>query len=259
MLEPDGLDRDLEQLVQPLDARAGRGRREQLLLRVDAEVDARRELELELRRVDVRQVDIALGDVGELCEELGRADQVQVVRRLVEIDHRLDDAGRERPAFRQLEQTEALAALDDDVHRPVVERLEHPLHRRARADLVHGAVAGGEHEAEVAAGRHALLDQLEVARLEDVQRNPLGRDEHERQGKETELRHACSLRSPAGTGLARPGPGDCPWDPAAVAGADVSCARNRGRSLGSARWQHAPTAAARAVPATPSSAPAFAP
>ena len=39
----------------------------------------------------------------------------------------------------------------------------------------------------------ALVDQLAVARLEDVKRDPLGRDEHDRQREETELRHACSV------------------------------------------------------------------
>ena len=73
LLEPDGLDRDLEQLVSRSMRARGRRRREQLLLRIDAEVDARRELEVELRRVEVGQVDVALGDVGELREQLERA------------------------------------------------------------------------------------------------------------------------------------------------------------------------------------------
>ena len=45
--------------------------------------------------------------------------------------------------------------------------------------------------------RHSC-DQLLVARLEDVERDPLGRDEHDRQREEAELGHAGRVRASAG-------------------------------------------------------------
>jgi len=88
---------------------------------------------------------------------------------------------------------EALAALDDDVHPPVVEDLEHAGDARAGADLVDAAL-GLEHDAELAVLSDALVDELPVARLEDVQRNSLSRKEDETEREESELRHANSLR-----------------------------------------------------------------
>ena len=99
----------------------------------------------------------------------------------------------ERPP-RQLEEPEALAALDDDVHRSVVERLDDRSDARTRPDLVHRAVAGGEHEPELAVRLEALADQLAVARLEDVERDPLGGDEDDRQREKAELGHTCRVR-----------------------------------------------------------------
>ena len=97
-------------------------------------------------------------------------------------------------ARRQLEQAEPLAALDDDVHacrrraprarlrRERVSRPRAPRRRRSRGRA-----------RTPSSGLDALVDQLPVARLEDVQRDPLGRNEHDRQREETELGHACSL------------------------------------------------------------------
>ena len=115
--------------------------------------------------------------------------------RLVLVDDRLDQSGRERAPAGQLEQPEALAALDDDVHAAVVQLVEDLRHPRPRADLVHGTVARREHESELDALLEALADQLAVAVFEDVERNPLRRDEDERQRKESQrFRHGCSLR-----------------------------------------------------------------
>ncbi len=118
--------------------------------------------------------------------------------------HLLDDACLERASARQLEQAEALAALDDDVHAPVLELFENARDTRARPDLVNGAVARREHEPELDVTVEALLHQLVVARLEDVQWDPLGRDEDEREREETELGHAGRVR--ARTVLAQPEP-----------------------------------------------------
>ena len=93
---------------------------------------------------------------------------------------RFDDTGLEGPALRQLEQTKPLAPLDDDVQATILELFEDAADPGACPDLVDGAVAGREREAELLPRLHALADQLAVARLEDVQRDPLRGDEHDR-------------------------------------------------------------------------------
>jgi len=145
-----------------------RNHREHLLLRVDPEVDAGGKLEVELRHVRLREVHVALRGLGELGEHLERALEVRVCGRVVIVDHRFDEPGRECAARRELEQAEALAPFDDDVHPPIVEHFEHLEHRCARADLVHGTVAGREDEAKVRVVLDAFLDQLAVAGLEDM-------------------------------------------------------------------------------------------
>ena len=193
-LEPHRFERGLEQHCESLHAQPRRGHCEHFLLRIDAEVDPRRQLEVELRDVGLRKVDLALRGLGELAKHLERPVDVGLRRRIVVVDHRLHEPGRERPAGGQLEQAKALASFDDDVHPSVVEHLQHLEHRRPRPDLMDRTVAGGEHEAEVGLVLDALLDQLAVARLEDVQRNPLRGNEHDRQREEAKLRHASSLR-----------------------------------------------------------------
>ena len=80
-------------------------------------------------------------------------------------------------------------ALDDHVHAPVVENLQHLDDRGAGADLASARFVL-EHEPELAAAAQALADQLLVAGLEDVERHPLRGHEHELERKETDLRHA---------------------------------------------------------------------
>ena len=135
------------------------------------------------------------------------------------------------------------------------------LHRGARADLVHGAVAGGEHEPEVAAGRRgtprsargsaARRCAAESARSGRA-RAAAGRDRAPAMPAAYGVRpgrraHPASV--PHGLSLGR-------W--LRQAGSTCAAARKRGRSLGSARWQRAPTAAARReYRRRASSAPAF--
>ena len=76
----------------------------------------------------------------------------------------------------------------------VVERLDDRRDARARPDLVHRPVAGREHEPELAVRLEALADQLAVARLEDVERDPLGGDEDDGQREEAELGHSCRVQ-----------------------------------------------------------------
>ena len=64
----------------------GRGRGEDLLLRLDAEVDAGGELPHEIGRVGVGNVDVALGGRRQLAEDLERPLDVVLVERLVVVD-----------------------------------------------------------------------------------------------------------------------------------------------------------------------------
>ena len=95
-------------------------------------------------------------------------------------------AGLERSAARQLDEPEALAALDDDVQPSVVEPVEYLGDRRPRADLAQPVLVGVD-QSELALVREALADQLLVAVLEDVERDLLGRQEHDPEREESEL------------------------------------------------------------------------
>ena len=79
-------------------------------------------------------------------------------------------------------------SFDDDVHPAVVEHLQHLHDGRAGTDLA-PSLAVLEHEPELVALGEALADQLLVAGLEDMERHALGRQEHERQWKQADLRH----------------------------------------------------------------------
>ena len=76
---------------------------------------------------------------------------------------------------------EAIAALDEDVHPPVVEDVRDLLHLGERADVAAAGVVL-EHEAERLGVGDALADQLLVPRLEDVERHALRRREHQASG-----------------------------------------------------------------------------
>ena len=100
----------------------------------------------------------------------------------------LDAAGVERAAARQLEQPEALAALDDHVHPAVVELLEQVGDTRTRPDVAQPGLVRID-EPELMPVLEAPADQLLVARLEDVQRHPLGRKQDDAEWEEPDLRH----------------------------------------------------------------------
>ena len=91
----------------------------------------------EIGRVGVGNVDVALGRVGQLAEDLERPLDVVRRRGLVVVDDRLDERRLNERPRRELEEPEAVAALDDDVHAAVVEHLEHagdaPRASRSRA------------------------------------------------------------------------------------------------------------------------------
>jgi hypothetical protein len=96
--------------------------------------------------------------------------------------------GREHAALRQLHESEAFPALDDDVQAAVLELLHHLDHARACAHLADPVVVR-QHEPELLVSVQAFPDQLPVARLEDVQGSLLSGEQHEVQREETELAH----------------------------------------------------------------------
>ena len=131
-------------------------------------------------------------------EQRERSLAVGPGRVLVLVVDRLDLAGQELAPGRQLAQAEAVVALDDDVHPPVVEHLQHLDDRRAGPDLA-PALLVFEHEPELVAASQALSDQLLVARLEDVERHALRRQENELEREESDLGHGTTKPSrPAG-------------------------------------------------------------
>ena len=98
----------------------------------------------------------------------------------------------------QLDQAEAVDALDNDVQPPVVEVLQHLHDGGARPDLPQ-TVLVGEDEAELVARLQALADQLAIPGLEDVERALLSRKEHQFEREETDLVHAQRVDAVAGT------------------------------------------------------------
>src|SRR5262245_60640972 len=193
-VDHERLERALEQLGEPRDAFAWRGQLEQLLLARVAELDAGRDLELEQRRAGVGRLARRAHRLLEALEGLVRAVEIGRVRRVVLVDDLLDGAGVERALVVDLEQTEAIAALDNDVHAPVRQHLQHLDDRGSRPDVVHVAARLGEDDAELLLTLETLADELLVARLEDVQRHPLGRHQHELEREEPDHGHASRLR-----------------------------------------------------------------
>src|SRR5436190_21928367 len=70
-----------------------RRRRQELLLRLDAEVDAGGKLEVEQRRLAARDVDVGPGRLGKLAEEGERPFRVVTLRRIVLVEDVLDGGG----------------------------------------------------------------------------------------------------------------------------------------------------------------------
>ena len=94
----------------------------------------------------------------------------------------------ERPSVSYAE-PESPAPLDEHIHPPVVEDVDHLDHPGQRPDLGE-PVAGLENQPELAAAVEALGDQLLVAVLEDMKRNTLAREQDELERKETDFGHA---------------------------------------------------------------------
>jgi histidinol-phosphate aminotransferase len=169
---------------------------EQLLLDLGPEVDARCDRVREAR-LDFELVHVRLGGVhepavgGEAVFALLVGGLVVLVGDLVHL------ARHEGPTLRELDELEPLAALHDDVQATVVEAFEDGDDRSARPDLAHPGLVG-EHETEVGVLVDALSDQLLVAGLEDMERHPLARQEHELEREQADLVHARSVGGRAG-------------------------------------------------------------
>ncbi len=98
----------------------------------------------------------------------------------------------EAPPVRQLDEPEPRSALDDDVEPAVVHPLDDLDHGRGRADLADTVVVGVD-ETELAVEFEAFADQLAVARLEDVERDLLGREQHDAEREQADLVHGRSV------------------------------------------------------------------
>ena len=101
----------------------------------------------------------------------------------------------------QLEEPEAIAALDDDVEAAVREPVGHLDHGRECPDATEPVVVR-EHEPERLVGVEALRDQLAIARLEDVERHLLGREQDEAEREEPDLLHGAKPTPRASSWLA---------------------------------------------------------
>jgi len=187
-----GRDRVLEQLAHEINAFALRHLPQELELVVRRKLDTTGKSEGQLRCIRPWNVHIAPGELPETIEETqgpfdrGRRGGIFVVL------YRRDLSGVEAPASRKLEQPEASAALDEYVHPPIRHSSEHLGNPCACADVANSLVVG-EDEPELVTRVEALADELLVSLLEDVQRDALCREQHERQRKQAELGHAPRL------------------------------------------------------------------
>ncbi len=96
-------------------------------------------------------------------------------------------------AVGDLAEPEPLTPLDEDVHAAVFEAREN-LGDACSCPHVADSVVVGVHEPELALVLDALADQLLVALLEDVQREPLGRQKDETEREQSELVHPARVR-----------------------------------------------------------------
>ena len=142
-----------------------------------------------------RRLDLGARQLDESPEERKRLLDVLGPRRIVPIDDGLHRPRLEAAALGQLDQLEALASLDDDVEPPVLEPVGDLDDGRECPDLADALVVGVD-EPERRLLVHALGDQLAVARLEDVQRDLLGREQDEPERKEADLVHPSSVKPP---------------------------------------------------------------
>ena len=183
----------LEDLTHPIEPDPLGSFLEQLLLEWRGKVEACRELERELRRPGIRDVDIAPRQLDETSEEHERPLRHSRCRRIREIVVRLDQRRPEAPTLGGLDNPEAIATLDDDIEPPVREAVQHLGDGGARPYALRLALVA-EKEAELLRLLEAFADQLAVSRLEDVERDPLRRQEDNPQREHADLVHGGRLR-----------------------------------------------------------------
>ena len=102
------------------------------------------------------------------------------------VGEQLHRPGGELVLLVALEQPERVRALDEDVHASVVHPLEHLGHAGGAADLLQAVVRQPD-DAELALVLEAERDHRLVTLLEDVKRDDLGRQQHDRQREEREV------------------------------------------------------------------------
>ena len=164
---------------------------EQLLLRLGAEVDAGTISNDSEPERAVRRVDLGARGLGEPAEEREHAlDVAPPAARRPRPSTGSTSAVRNVAALGQLAQRGTARALDDDVHPPVVEGAGATSTTAARVPTSRRPCSSSSRTPNSRAVGDALADQLLVARLEDVQRHALGRQQDEPQREQTDLRHA---------------------------------------------------------------------
>ena len=125
--------------------------------------------------------------------------------RVVDVLDRRDEAGAEGPAVGQLDEPESVAALDDDVEPAVLEAREHLDDACPRPEVAKPVVVGVD-QTELSVLLEALVDELLVPLLEDVERELLGREQDDAERKQSELvHHSSAERDPASRGLSLAG------------------------------------------------------
>ena len=170
------------------DALAFRLKLEQPLFHLGAEIDARSDLERNGIGVEVDVLELGLGRLDDALVRDETLLELLLGGALTVVVDVGDLRCLEGPAFGQLDEPEALTALDDHVEAAVVEGLEHLDDTGASPDLANPLVVSKD-EAELLVVLDAFADQFAILGLEDVQGRLLSRQEHEVEGKEPELAH----------------------------------------------------------------------
>ena len=185
----------VEERLELREALLFRAELDERLLHVVPEVDSARDLEGEPAGPRLQVVDLDARRVDHALESLHSPRDLIVLRIAAGlVRQRVDEGRREGASLGELVDPETLAPLDHDVESAVVVALKHLDDRSPGPDRPHAGVVG-EHEPKLAVTLEAFADQLAVARLEDVERTLLARDEHEVERKEADF-HRDSVDGP---------------------------------------------------------------
>lgn len=162
---------------------------EQFLFQADRQLEPCGKREREAGGFLAGHLDLGAGELAQAREQRVSACS-RLGRRLgLGIRERLHLGRVEAPTAGHLDDPEALPPLDDDVEPTVLEALQHLDDRRPGADAPHTRVVSLD-ETELELQLEALVDQLAVAGLEDVQRHELGGQQHHVEREQPDLLHA---------------------------------------------------------------------